>query len=142
MPKMLAAAAAVLAASLALPAGAAPSASADRPLTLRLDQGYVPRSPGGLNLGNSGRTTAGIIATDALYGGIAGLAIGAGVALLEGSNNWGRDLSVGAGAGILIGAVFGAVDAASTADRIATVDQPRDRDAAPMRRAAGLGARF
>ena len=61
-----------------------------------------------------------VIATDALYGGIAGLAIGAGVALLSNDGNWGRDLAVGAGAGLLVGGIFGAVDAA-TADRVAPV---------------------
>ena len=73
------------------------------------------------------RNVAATIAVDALYGGIAGLAIGAGVALLEGSNNWGRDLSVGAGAGILIGGIFGAVDAASMTDRAYPVTDSRDQ---------------
>jgi hypothetical protein len=63
------------------------------------------------------RSAAAIIAQDALYGGIAGLAIGAGVALLSGGDNWGRDLAIGAGAGLLAGGIFGAVDAASNADR-------------------------
>ena len=65
----------------------------------------------------SHRTPVSIIATDALYGGIAGLAIGGGVALLNSGNDWQRDLAVGAGAGLLIGGIFGAVDAASSADR-------------------------
>jgi len=55
--------------------------------------------------------------TDAFRAEVAGLAIGAGVALLENDHNWGRDLSVGAGVGLLVGAAFGAVDAASAADR-------------------------
>jgi hypothetical protein len=63
------------------------------------------------------RSPVAVIAQDALYGGLAGLAIGAGVSLLDGSNNWGRNLAVGAGAGLLIGGVFGAVDAAANADR-------------------------
>ncbi len=63
------------------------------------------------------RSAAAVIAQDALYGGIAGLAIGAGVALLNGGDNWGRDLAIGTGAGLLIGGVFGAVDAAANADR-------------------------
>jgi hypothetical protein len=63
------------------------------------------------------RNPAAVIFQDALYGGLAGLAIGAGVSLLDGSNNWGRNLAVGAGAGLLIGGVFGAVDAAANADR-------------------------
>ena len=63
------------------------------------------------------RSPAAVIAQDALYGGIAGLAIGAGVALLSNDGNWGRDLAVGAGAGLIIGGIFGAVDAASMSDR-------------------------
>ena len=63
------------------------------------------------------RSAASVIAQDALYGGIAGLAIGGAVALLNGGDNWGRDLAIGAGAGLLIGGTFGAVDAAANADR-------------------------
>ena len=63
------------------------------------------------------RSPAAVIAQDALYGGIAGLAIGAGVALLSNDSNWGRDLAIGAGAGLIIGGIFGAVDAASMTDR-------------------------
>ena len=63
------------------------------------------------------RSRFGVIATDALYGGLAGLAIGGGVALLQNDGNWGRDLAIGAGAGLIIGGIFGAVDAASYADR-------------------------
>jgi len=63
------------------------------------------------------RSPMAIIATDALYGGIAGLAIGAGVALLNSDHEWGRDLAIGAGAGLLIGGIFGAIDAAANADR-------------------------
>jgi hypothetical protein len=59
------------------------------------------------------RSPGAVIATDALYGGIAGLAIGGGVALITDSGNWGRDLAVGAGAGLIIGGVFGAVDVAT-----------------------------
>jgi hypothetical protein len=66
------------------------------------------------------RNPAAVIARDALYGGIAGLAVGAGVALLNGGDNWGRDLAIGAGAGLVAGAIFGAVDAAS-ADRYMAV---------------------
>jgi hypothetical protein len=62
------------------------------------------------------RSPASVIAQDALYGGIAGLAIGGGVALIAQDGNWGRDLLVGAGVGLLVGAAFGAVDAASMAD--------------------------
>ena len=80
------------------------------------------------------RSAVSIIAQDALYGGIAGLAIGAGVALIEGGNNWGRDLSVGAGVGLVVGGIFGALDAASVADRAY-----QDRG---FSRAAGIGSHF
>jgi outer membrane lipoprotein SlyB len=63
------------------------------------------------------RSAASVIAQDALYGGLVGLAIGGAVALLNGGDNWGRDLAIGAGAGLLVGGVFGAVDAAANADR-------------------------
>jgi hypothetical protein len=73
------------------------------------------------------RNPAAVIATDALYGGLAGLAIGAGVALLENSHDWGRDLAIGAGAGLLVGAAFGAVDAL-TADRVMSAADRYGRD--------------
>jgi hypothetical protein len=63
------------------------------------------------------RSPAAVIAQDALYGGLAGLAIGAGVALISNDGNWGRDLALGAGVGLLVGGVYGAVDAAANADR-------------------------
>lgn len=74
----------------------------------------------------NGRRNAGsVIASDALYGGIAGLAIGGGVALLNGGDNWGRDLAIGAGAGLIIGGIFGAVDVATSADRAYAPTSPR-----------------
>ncbi len=74
------------------------------------------------------RTPMAVIATDALYGGLAGLAIGGGVSLLNSGNDWQRDLAIGAGAGLLIGGVFGAVDAVSNADRYSTeTKESRDR---------------
>ncbi|MCA1829353.1 MAG: hypothetical protein ABR567_11125 [Myxococcales bacterium] len=73
------------------------------------------------------RNAASVIATDALYGGLAGLAIGGGVALLNNDGNWGRDLAIGAGAGLIIGGIFGAVDAAASADRAYPIGDSRDR---------------
>jgi hypothetical protein len=72
------------------------------------------------------RAPISVIAQDALYGGIAGLAIGGGVALLSNDGNWGRDLAVGAGAGLVIGGIFGAVDAASMSDTARPVEGFRD----------------
>jgi hypothetical protein len=83
------------------------------------------------------RSAGAIIATDALYGGIAGLAIGAGVALIQNDGNWARDLTLGAGVGLLVGGLLGALDAASMgalADRAS-----RDRG---LSRSAGLGGHF
>ncbi|HET7826176.1 MAG TPA: hypothetical protein VFK90_12650 [Anaeromyxobacter sp.] len=56
------------------------------------------------------------VATDAAYGGLAGLVIGFGVALVNQWDHWERDLTVGAGAGILAGAAVGAVQAAVEAN--------------------------
>lgn len=98
----------------AFSANAAPLQS----LTLHQPQQTAQRGlQDGLIEVNTHRSAVGVIATDALYGGLAGLAIGGGVALLQNDGNWGRDLAIGAGAGLIIGGVFGAVDAASAADR-------------------------
>jgi hypothetical protein len=89
------------------------------------------------------RNPAAIIATDALYGGLAGLAIGAGVALIENDHDWQRDLAVGAGAGLLIGAAFGAVDAASADRRMSAADlAARDEVNRSQRHPAMLGYRL
>jgi hypothetical protein len=89
------------------------------------------------------RNPAAVIATDAIYGGIAGLAIGAGVALIEGSNNWGRDLSIGAGAGLLVGAAFGAIDAVSADRTMSAADlAARDRVNDSQKHPTMLGYRF
>lgn len=54
----------------------------------------------------------GTVAMDAAYGGAAGFLVGFGVALVNEFDGWGRDLMVGAGAGVLIGAAVGVVQAA------------------------------
>src|SRR5258708_2797546 len=63
-----------------------------------------------------GRTTAVIVATDALYGGIAGLLVGGGITLVNQGSNWQRNLMIGAGVGILAGAAFGVYEAATQSD--------------------------
>ena len=87
------------------------------------------------------RTPGAVILRDARYGGLAGLAIGGGIALLNNGDNWQRDLAIGAGAGLLVGAIFGAVDAASADRYMAVADsEPRLRDRQAQReRSAGLG---
>lgn len=61
----------------------------------------------------SGRSAAAIVATDALYGGIAGTLVGGGITLIDQGNHWERDLMMGAGIGILAGAAFGVYEAAT-----------------------------
>src|SRR5207249_3392800 len=63
----------------------------------------------------SGRSAVAIIATDALYGGVAGAVVGAGITLIDNGNNWARNLMLGAGIGILAGAGYGVYEAATQA---------------------------
>ena len=71
----------------------------------------------------------GVIARDAIGGAVAGAAVGGGVVLYRhyvtnnGNGDWGnwqRDIAIGAGIGLAVGLVFGAVDAASNADHVFT----------------------
>jgi hypothetical protein len=94
------------------------------------DPGYVPsrttvRSDdevGGVTAAPSGRSAVAIIATDALYGGVAGTVIGAGITLIDNGNNWARNLMIGAGIGILAGAGYGVYEAATQPPRRAVAD--------------------
>lgn len=52
------------------------------------------------------------VATDTLYGGVAGLLVGVGVGLVNQWDTWHRDVMVGAGVGLLVGAAVGVVHAA------------------------------
>ncbi len=55
------------------------------------------------------------VATDAGYGAIAGLLVGTGVALVNQWDHWERDMMVGTGAGVLVGAAVGVVQAGADA---------------------------
>ena len=87
------------------------------------DPGYAPPPPrttvrsdeevGGVTTLPSGRSAVAIIATDALYGGVGGALIGAGVTLIDQGNNWARNLMLGAGIGVLAGAGYGVYEAAT-----------------------------
>ena len=85
------------------------------------------------------------IATDALYGGVAGVLVGGGIALLTDGDHWQRDLMIGAGVGILAGVGVGIVQAVSdssdspraVADRI-----PREGARAPGGPALAMTARW
>ncbi len=92
----------------------------------------------------TGRSAVAIVATDALYGGVAGALIGGGVTLIDQGNHWQRDLMVGAGIGVLAGAAFGVYEAAmqqpTTVVRRAAAD--RDPSASSGERVALAGGRF
>ena len=87
------------------------------------DPGYAAPPPrttvrsddevGGVTTAPSGRSAVAIIATDALYGGVAGAVVGAGITLIDNGNNWARNLMLGAGIGILAGAGYGVYEAAT-----------------------------
>jgi hypothetical protein len=68
------------------------------------------------------RAPMAIVATDALYGGIAGVLVGGGVALLDNGDHWQRDLMIGAGVGILAGVGVGVAQAVTEAN-----EPPRTR---------------
>ncbi len=78
----------------------------------------------------NGRSAAGIIATDALYGGFTGALVGGAVTLIDQGNNWQRDLMVGAGVGILAGAAFGVYEAATQPPTRVVTRAAADRDGA------------
>jgi hypothetical protein len=87
------------------------------------DPGYAPPPPrttvrsdeevGGVTTAPSGRSAVAIIATDALYGGVGGALIGAGITLIDQGNNWARNLMLGGGIGVLVGAGYGVFEAAT-----------------------------
>jgi hypothetical protein len=82
------------------------------------------------------------ILTSALWGGLAGAAIGTGVALIE-NGNWGRDIGIGAGAGLLIGGALGAAHAfGDTRAPYADGLRSPDRDPVITARTIGIGGRF
>jgi hypothetical protein len=69
--------------------------------------------PTGVVSAPSGRSAVAIIATDALYGGVAGTLVGGGITLIDRGNNWERNLMIGAGVGILAGAGYGIYESAT-----------------------------
>ena len=81
------------------------------------------------------RAPMAIIATDALYGGIAGALVGGGIALLNDGDHWQRDLMIGAGGGILVGVGIGIVQAVMDAN-----ESPRTTAVADQVRPVGARA--
>jgi hypothetical protein len=88
------------------------------------------------------------VATDAAWGGLAGLIIGFGVTLVNEFDNWDRDLMVGAGAGVLVGAAVGVAHAAYDAReanrrrRVAYGDGMNRTDRDPVITAPTVGFAF
>ena len=84
------------------------------PLSLHLNQ---PEGERPLKLevsGSYGPSPVTIIFRDAMFGGLLGLAAGGAIGFASDSNHVGRDAAIGAGAGLLLGAVVGAFDAESS----------------------------
>ena len=61
----------------------------------------------------TGRSAVAIIATDAIYGGVAGAVIGGGITLIQQGDHWARNLMLGAGIGILAGSAYGVYESAT-----------------------------
>ena len=107
------------------PAAPPPPAPVTQPTTQVVvnpgDPGYVPpattvrtdEGTSGVSTTPSGRSAVAIIATDALYGGVAGTLIGGGITLIDQGDHWARNLMIGAGIGILAGAGYGVYEAAT-----------------------------
>jgi hypothetical protein len=135
--------------SIALPAWAEQGGTGDGAPVGRLPGGALaaaltPAAPILSSTEGASDSGGSIILDSALYGGLAGAAIGAGVALIEGGN-WGRDIGIGAGVGLLAGGVFGATRAFSdsrgplpTTDGLASTD----RDPVISARTAGYAGKF
>ncbi len=87
------------------------------------------------------------VATDAAWGGLAGLVVGFGVTLVNQFDHWGRDLMVGAGAGVLVGAAVGVGQAAwdashSHGQRVAYDDGMNRTEKDPVITAPTVGYAF
>ena len=94
----------------------------------------------GVTTTRPGRSAGVIVATDALYGGLAGAAVGGGIALINQGSNWQRDLMVGGGIGILVGAAFGVYEAVSQSNNSTTVTTRAAADRNPAESSKGLAA--
>lgn len=83
------------------------------------------------------------VAIDAAYGGLAGLLVGTGVALVDDWDDWDRKLMVGAGVGVIVGAAVGVVHAgyeARESHRTRRVASARDGLGSPDRHPVLAGA--
>jgi hypothetical protein len=87
------------------PPPATPPPEAPPPVIVQDDTGVVARP--------AGRSAVKIIAVDAIYGGVAGAVVGGGITLINQGNHWARDITIGAGVGVLAGATYGVFEAAT-----------------------------
>ncbi len=82
------------------------------------------------------------IVTSALWGGLAGAVVGTGVALIE-NGNWGRDIAIGAGIGLLAGGALGALNVFGDTNRpFSDGLRSPDRDPVLTARTMGLSGHF
>jgi hypothetical protein len=117
----------LLALGLSAPALAAPP---ERPLSLQLSAPPGERSDFHLDVTGAYGTSPGtIIMRDAAFGGLIGGAAGGVLGLAADKDNWGRDLAIGAGVGLLLGVVVGVSDAQSTGGSISVHTSEADRPA-------------
>lgn len=88
------------------------------------------------------------VAMDAAWGGLAGFLVGFGVTLVDEFDDWQRDLSIGAGVGVIVGAAVGVAHAAYDAReadrrrRVAYRDGLGRTDRDPVVTAPTMGVAF
>ncbi|MFL5299399.1 MAG: hypothetical protein ACJ79R_03535 [Anaeromyxobacteraceae bacterium] len=85
-----------------------PTVNVNPPAVGTYGQAYPPPT---VERQGESRSSLEVVAIDAAYGALAGLLVGAGVALIANNDDWGRDLMIGTGAGILVGAAVGGIHA-------------------------------
>lgn len=95
------------------PPAVVPPADPPPPVVVQQDPVVVHDDTQGVETRPQGRSAVKIIAVDALYGGVAGGLVGGGVTLIDQGNNWARDVMVGAGIGVLVGAAYGVFESAT-----------------------------
>ena len=104
----------------------------------------APRDATAVETAPSGRSSVATIAVDSVYGGIAGALVGGGITLIDQGNYWQRDIMVGAGVGVLVGAAYGVYEVATsqpTVVRRAAADRDAAASSGRMQLAA-LSGRF